>query len=285
MNDFDFSDLETDLDEVQTKADNPAYRKTYTCPACKGSGLWSGGMTNKHGNNKCWTCGGSGQLVTNPAQLAKQRQQRQNRKAKLRQDNQARNAAHDDGALLDFVQANANWNDFFASLLNQHLDGREWTQKQAEAAQRMRAKTEAKRAEKDANAPKADGTRIRQMFDDALANGKKRRALHAGRFDDEGELLNKIVLTPARAPRTEIWVKVDDEFVGGIKDTGTLALRNWAPEWLAGVLTAIAADPDGECRMYGQRTGSCSCCGRELTNAESIELGIGPICREKWGLV
>lgn len=49
-------------------------------------------------------------------------------------------------------------------------------------------------------------------------------------------------------------------------------------------LTIAAADPYNAARLYGQHTGSCSCCGRELTNSLSIELGIGPICREKFGL-
>jgi hypothetical protein len=51
---------------------------------------------------------------------------------------------------------------------------------------------------------------------------------------------------------------------------------------LEGVVSA-AANPLEAARLHGQRTGSCSCCGRELTNAESIALGIGPICRERFG--
>ena len=34
---------------------------------------------------------------------------------------------------------------------------------------------------------------------------------------------------------------------------------------------------------FGVRFGICCRCGAELTNEESIELGIGPICREKMG--
>lgn len=37
-----------------------------------------------------------------------------------------------------------------------------------------------------------------------------------------------------------------------------------------------------EAARYGQVTGRCACCGRELTNEESIERGIGPICWEKY---
>lgn len=34
--------------------------------------------------------------------------------------------------------------------------------------------------------------------------------------------------------------------------------------------------------LYGQGTGTCGICGAELTNAESIERGIGPICASKF---
>jgi hypothetical protein len=34
---------------------------------------------------------------------------------------------------------------------------------------------------------------------------------------------------------------------------------------------------------YGRATGSCSCCGRELTDPVSIEAGIGPICAGRFG--
>jgi len=50
------------------------------------------------------------------------------------------------------------------------------------------------------------------------------------------------------------------------------------------VLLEAASDPLTAAVRYGKETGSCSCCGRDLTNAQSIELGIGPICREKFGL-
>jgi hypothetical protein len=49
-------------------------------------------------------------------------------------------------------------------------------------------------------------------------------------------------------------------------------------------LIAIAADPRGAAIDYGRETGICACCGRTLTNKESIDLGIGPICLDRWGL-
>jgi hypothetical protein len=49
-------------------------------------------------------------------------------------------------------------------------------------------------------------------------------------------------------------------------------------------LLAIAADPMAAAIRHGQLEGQCSCCGRKLTNATSVELGIGPICRANWGM-
>jgi len=42
-------------------------------------------------------------------------------------------------------------------------------------------------------------------------------------------------------------------------------------------------DPLEYVRIYGYKTGNCSCCGKKLKNKESVRLGIGPICREKYG--
>jgi hypothetical protein len=50
------------------------------------------------------------------------------------------------------------------------------------------------------------------------------------------------------------------------------------------VLLEAASDPLTAAIRYGKETGSCSCCGRDLTNPDSIAAGIGPICREKFGL-
>ena len=50
-------------------------------------------------------------------------------------------------------------------------------------------------------------------------------------------------------------------------------------------VSVIAENPRDAAIRYGQRTGSCACCGRALSNKQSIDLGIGPICAEKWGFM
>jgi Family of unknown function (DUF6011) len=49
------------------------------------------------------------------------------------------------------------------------------------------------------------------------------------------------------------------------------------------ILSIIAADPQGALQRYGREIGSCGHCGRTLTDQESRERGIGPICWGKLG--
>jgi len=49
------------------------------------------------------------------------------------------------------------------------------------------------------------------------------------------------------------------------------------------VLMGAASDPLTAAIRYGKVSGECSCCGRELTDPQSIERGIGPICAKKFG--
>lgn len=50
------------------------------------------------------------------------------------------------------------------------------------------------------------------------------------------------------------------------------------------ILDKIAkAGPKAASIRYGKELGSCGVCGRTLTNPESIERGIGPVCSDKMG--
>jgi hypothetical protein len=54
-------------------------------------------------------------------------------------------------------------------------------------------------------------------------------------------------------------------------------------EAIAKVLDAVKADPKAASVLYGLKLGQCGVCGRTLTNQESRDIGIGPICRDKMG--
>ena len=76
------------------------------------------------------------------------------------------------------------------------------------------------------------------------------------------------------------WGNLSNIYQGHLKANST-NLRDPA---LIATLERVAKDPAAAARLYGQQTGQCSCCGRELTRKDSIERGIGPICAERFGL-
>jgi len=76
------------------------------------------------------------------------------------------------------------------------------------------------------------------------------------------------------------YIKVNGDYAGKISPTGRLMAgggftKDQVKAWLAGP----ELNPEDAAVSYGRETGRCSCCGAKLTNAISIELGIGPICR------
>ena len=85
------------------------------------------------------------------------------------------------------------------------------------------------------------------------------------------------------------WVVFDGSLVGKAEDgavTGFGAKIRAAGIEVADLraaLDAFEADPTGALRAHGLATGSCGCCGIELTDPVSIERGIGPICAQKLG--
>lgn len=61
--------------------------------------------------------------------------------------------------------------------------------------------------------------------------------------------------------------------------------KTWRFEYRHGAINLLNPDERltvEEASAYGHLTGRCGCCGRLLTNEESIERGIGPICFEKY---
>jgi hypothetical protein len=84
-----------------------------------------------------------------------------------------------------------------------------------------------------------------------------------------------------------VYVKSNgDVYLGKIipTDTGArfLKSRDCSAETEAQVI-ASAQDPEAAAVAYGKEYGRCSCCGRTLTDPESIARGIGPICAEHYG--
>jgi hypothetical protein len=80
-----------------------------------------------------------------------------------------------------------------------------------------------------------------------------------------------------------------NKWYGRIGADGTFtpaeAARNLSPKDKQEFWGLLARMRDGEAEEvfaeFGKRFGVCCICGRELTNSDSVKVGIGPICRKK----
>lgn len=86
------------------------------------------------------------------------------------------------------------------------------------------------------------------------------------------------------------WVLWGDELVGRFESgfvklfarrIANLGLTN---EAVANTLSKIEQNPGKAIVDHGKLTGVCGCCGRALTDPDSIEAGIGPVCAKKFGV-
>lgn len=86
------------------------------------------------------------------------------------------------------------------------------------------------------------------------------------------------------------WVTMNGDLIGKIDDGGvfTFTGRPYTDQLIDevfGIIESANSDLEGALRSYGKMTSRCGCCGLPLTNKKSIELGIGPICLDKFGLL
>lgn len=277
---FDLDSLEDHVDaqgrfrppEKKVSANAPAPVQ-YACEACGGTKVfrsWSGRVVGK-----CNACRGRGYFVTSPQVRAKARADSASAKARRLEETQAA-FREQYPEILPFLEDAARWSEFAQSLLGDYRGYGHLSEKQVDAVRRMIQKVEDRRAadaaRKSEEHAEVDLAPIRQMFEAAVASGYKRptyraAGLEISRAPDTGRNPGALYVVSAES----------GEYLGKILGTSYTGKS-------ATGLAAIAADPRGEAVRYGQRTGTCSCCGRTLTNHASIEAGIGPICASKWGL-
>ena len=166
-----------------------------------------------------------------------------------------------------------DWSSFAISLARQYRSTGRLSEKQVKAAKSMRSKMEAK-------APKA-----KPAIDHNKATDLDLSDLPSGYYAvPEGDTRLKVrVARPTKASKWHGWIFVSDggEY-GARKNYGKQAPSGKYQGDIVEALTAIMADPLAAQLAYGKLTGTCGSCGRLLENEESIELGIGPVCRAKW---
>lgn len=139
------------------------------------------------------------------------------------------------------------------------------------------ARVEAKVAVQTA-AVQVDVSRIEGLFATARKNALKKPTLRVG------EVVLSLAGENSRNPGA-VYVKrsADAAYLGKIVG-GYFQSTPACTAADVETVEATARDPLGLAVAYGRRTGNCACCGRVLTDRESVERGIGPICESKWGL-
>ena len=251
------------------------------CRKCGGSGHFRGYSGRIIG--ACYTCKGTGnQTFKNAAPV------RAENRAKLA-DRKARKAADNVEAFKVANPAVWSWldgNQFaFAVAMREALA--KWgtlTPNQLAACERCLVKRDAGRVAAVARVTEAkavDVSKLVAAFATAGASLKSPR-LH---------LPGGLTIKPAKATSANagaLYVqglaadKSENVYLGKIADGKFIRSRDCDAENEARVIAACV-DPLAAAVAYGRLTGSCACCGKELTNGESIARGIGPICATKFG--
>lgn len=276
-NDFmDFADLE-DLTEDgkiadKHKAKGPskgpdAKDQTFPCQACDGTGLYRGRRVHQE-KAHCFACRGRGSFQTSERDRQKARIKARERKAAKAQEILEEIEETSEG-LLAFLREAAGKSEFAASLVAQVEKGKPLSDRQLGAAERMREKWMAARAERakarETEKVSIDLTPIREMFEAATENGYKRPTYRA-----EGLIINR---APSHGKNPgALYVKNEAKDYGG-KILGT----DFSPSregkerdfaWYevegervertaAEALAVIAESPLDAALRYGQRTGTC----------------------------
>ena len=255
------------------------------CRKCGGSGRFVGYTGRVLGN--CFTCGGKGYRLTktDPAVLEANRE-----KAAAKKVEKAAQIAQQANDWLEANPVEAEWLrhpvtgdfTFHADMLEALYKYGSFTERQEAAVRNAAAKSAARKAlwaaekaERDANKADVNIDRIAQAFASAKAARLKFPKLRLADFTFS-------LAGDNSRNAGSIYVKQDELYLGKIADGKFTRSRDCDADTEARIV-AVCADPAAAAEAYGKRTGQCACCGRELTNEESIARSIGPICAEKWG--
>jgi hypothetical protein len=256
------------------------------CPSCRGRGRFISYSGRDCG--PCFKCKGKGTLTfkSDADTRAKQAAQRADRKAREQREIAEQAAAWGMANAADhaWMLAKSDRFDFARSMVEALTKYGHLTEKQHATVTRLRladaerdAARKAEREAREANAPVVDVSLIEKAFATAQSKGIKRPKM----------ILNglKFSLAPAHgrnAGALYVVRKDDDQYLGKIMGGRFTRVRECTVEQEAEIVK-IASNPHAEAVAYGQRTGNCCICNRELTNHASIDAGIGPICAEKYG--
>lgn len=257
------------------------------CWKCKGSGDY--GRVTVLGHAMCTACKGTGRIAyaTSPEQRQSRRDQQRERAAQkklaLEQERDARVTAFE----AEHPRVAPWWTDSTFDFANQmraavrqfgHL-----TDKQLAAVYRCVERDEQRAHDREQRAAAAAPREVSvQPLIDALERGHNAGLKHP--------TLRVEGMRFSRAPDSgrnpgAIYVKSsgqddDGKYLGKIAQ-GRFTKSFECPPEKVDEIVRVCADPITAAIAFGKKFGLCSVCGRDLSDPESVERGIGPICYGK----
>ncbi len=171
--------------------------------------------------------------------------------------------------LVAFLEAQT-WSEFALSLAQQFHRSGSLSAKQVDAAQRMKAKVEARAAERQ---PQAADT------------GLDLTSIPSGHYGVPGGATRlKVRIDNVERGKWAGWVFVKDgaEY-GQERRYGKQAPGATYRGDIEAELRIIAANPQAAAAEYGRLTGRCGICNRQLEDEDSVARGSGPGCAGKVG--
>lgn len=253
------------------------------CADCRGTGKFYSYTGRLVG--PCYKCKGEGKryFKTSPEARAQARNRATVRKERkeLAKAETLTQWKLDNAKAYAFLTANT-WSSFYNSMLENLEQYGGLTTGQLTAVTNSMAKAEKKQVEFDKRPADVQFNEtglaaLYTLFQNASDSGLKYPKLR---------ILTVVISVAPQSGKNSgcLYVKSDSsEYLGKITGEGKfLKVKACGDDHIA-TLESIANDPLQAAQMHGHQTGNCSCCGRELTNPESVQLGIGPICRGKWG--
>ena len=269
------------------RATRAATTYTETCPSCRGTGQFRSYSGRVVGD--CFKCKGKG---TQTFKTSSEQRAKSQANAAAARDRKAASIGEQVALWIEANQqeaeglrdASTKGFEFAVSMLDSLNKYGSLTERQEAAVRNATAKWlerkaqwAAERAERDAGAAVLTLEKIRTGFDSAVRFLKRPKLRIA-------EIQFSLAPSTGRNAGCIYVVRAsDDTYLGKITQDDKFITSRDCTAADSETVARVAADPAAAATAHGHKFGQCSCCGRELTNPESVARGIGPICAERWG--
>ena len=282
FDDLPFDDMDDAINAPKADIATVTFRPAAhieVCKACRGSGQfysYSGRLIGQ-----CFKCKGKGKkaFVNSAATRERNRMAAHDRKENAKMSHiEVFTASHPDIAAwfsnssFPFAVAMREAVEKYGSL----------TEKQLAASQRCVDSLAARIASNKiqavtvaANAPSVDVSKLVTAFDLAATHLKFPKMVLGG-----------FTITRAKPESRNpgaLYFKTDNAVYLGKVMEGRFTRSKECQDDQQARIVDVCNDPKAAAIAYGLKFGICSCCGRELTNPESVARGIGPICASRFG--